>query len=492
MQAYRAIRLTLLALLLAAGAAQAQTAVKPGFNMFTVQQDIDIGRQSAGQIEGQLPMVTNSAVTQYVSRLGSKLAAHAPGSKYPYQFKVVNLSDINAFALPGGFVYVHRGLIERARTEGELAGVMAHEIAHVALRHQTNRVSRAYLAQTGVGILGGLFGSKSSSSTRSVVSAVGGFGLNSLFLKNSRSAEGQADIAGAQIMAKAGYDPMDMARFFDVLRQEAGGNPSKLSQFFSDHPAPANRATRIRREATLIGPVRSTGSAGNIETARATLRRMPAAPTMAQVAARGGTTTAAGGTAAGGTTQASVGRPSSQFRVFRHPQGFFEMVYPDNWRAYSSPSGLGVTIAPTGGIVQDTGGRQRIVSAVMVNHYVPFDGEVGSGYRDPQGTLFGKNSLDEATSDLVRQIMSANPHLKIVSGSARRANISGRGSLSVQLAGTPATGVPEKMTVYTRELADGHVVYVLALAPSRDYGALQPTFDRMVRSLTVNDHAAHG
>jgi beta-barrel assembly-enhancing protease len=487
MQVHRAFRMTLLALLLAAGAAQAQTAVKPGFNMFTVQQDIDIGRQSAGQIEGQLPMVTNPAVTQYVSRLGSKLAAHAPGSKYPYQFKVVNLSDINAFALPGGFVYINRGLIERARTEGELAGVMAHEISHVALRHQTNQVSKAYLAQTGVGILGGLFGSKSGSSTRSIMSAVGGFGLNSLFLKNSRSAEEQADIAGAQIMAKAGYDPMDMARFFDVLRQEAGGNPSKLSQFFSDHPAPANRATRIRREATLIGPVRSTGSAGNIETARATLRRMPAAPTMAQVAARGGT-----GTAAGSGAQASIGRPSSQFRVFRQPQRFYEISYPDNWRTYGSSSGLGVTIAPAGGIVQDAAGRQRIVSAVMVNHYVPFDGAVGSGYRDPQGTLFGKSSLDEATSDLARQIMSSNPHLKVVSGSARRGTVSGHSSLSVQLTGTPANGMAEKMTVYTRELPDGHVVYVLALAPSRDYGALQPTFDRMVKSLTVNDQAAHG
>jgi Zn-dependent protease with chaperone function len=487
MKAHGAIRMMLLTLLLAPGAVQGQTAVKPGFNMFTVQQDIDIGRQSAGQIEGQLPMVATPAVTQYISRLGSKLAAYAPGAKYPYQFKVVNLSDINAFALPGGYVYIHRGLIERARTEGELAGVMAHEISHVALRHQTNQVSKAYLAQTGVGILGGLFGSKSGSSTRSIVSAVGGFGLNSLFLKNSRSAEEQADIAGAQIMAKAGYDPMDMARFFDVLRQEAGGNPSKLSQFFSDHPAPANRATRIRREATLIGPVRSTGSVGNIETARTALRRMPAAPTMAQVAARGGATTASGS-----GTQATIEAPSSQFRVFRHPQGFFEMVYPNNWRTYGSSSGLGVTIAPTGGIVQDPAGRQRVVSAVMVNHYVPFDGAVGSGYRDPQGTLFGRGSLDEATSDLVRQIMSSNPHLKLVSGSARRGNVSGQSSLSVQLAGTPANGAPEKMTVYTRELPDGHVVYVLALAPSRDYGSLQSTFDRMVRSLVVNDQSDHG
>ncbi len=127
----------------------------------------------------------------------------------------------------------------------------------------------------------------------------------------------------------------------------------------------------------------------------------------------------------------------------------------------------------------------------MVNHYVPFDGEVGSGYRDPQGSLFGRSSLDEATSDLVRQIMSANAYLKPVPGSARRGTISGQPSLSAQLSGTPATGIEEKMTVFTRELQDGHVVYVIALGPGRDYGELQAIFDRMIRSLVVSDQAAH-
>ena len=186
------------------------------------------------------------------------------------------------------------------------------------------------MAQTGVGILGGLFGSKSGSSTRSIVSAVGGFGLNSLFLKNSRSAEEQADIAGAQSW-RSGLRPHGHG---PLLRRVAPGGrrkPEQLSQFFSDHPAPANRATRIRREATLIGPVRRTGSVGNIETARATLRRMPAAPTMAQVAARGGAATSGSG------AQASIGRPSSQFRVFRQSQRFYEISYPDNWRRTAPP-----------------------------------------------------------------------------------------------------------------------------------------------------------
>lgn len=487
MQGYRRLgiaALALLGLLLSSGAGRAQTVVRPGFNLMTVQQDIDLGKQSAVQVERQIPMVTSPAVTQYVARLGAKLARYAPGAQYPYQFKVVNLSDINAFALPGGFIYIHRGLIERTRTEGELAGVMAHEISHVALRHQTSQVSKAYLTKAGVGILGGLLGSRSRS-TGGIVEAVGGVGLNALFLRNSRSAEEQADIVGAQIMSKAGYDPMDMARFFETLRQEAGGNPGKLAQFFSDHPAPANRAERVRREASLLGPVRGTAPAGDIELARSELRRMPPARTMAQVA-KGQTPATTSGTA-----EASIERPSSQVRTFRQSRGFFEIRYPDNWRTFASSSGLGATFAPNGGIVQGSDGRQQIVCAVLVNHYVPFDGSIGSRYNDPDGSLFGRTSLEEATSDLVRHIVSANPNLKPVTGSERRGTLSGQSWLSVELSSSPSGAIEERMKVFTRELSDSHVVYVLAIAPGADYDPLQATFNRMVGSLSVNDALAH-
>ena len=148
---------------------------------------MEIGKQSALQAEKQLPMLSDAAVSRYVSAIGARLAAQAPGPKFVYQFKVVNVSEVNAFALPGGFIYVNRGLLSKARTEGELAGVMAHEIAHVALRHPTNQASKAYLAQAGLGVLGGLLGGKTQSSTGQIIEAVGGFGLNSLFLKFSRS-----------------------------------------------------------------------------------------------------------------------------------------------------------------------------------------------------------------------------------------------------------------------------------------------------------------
>jgi predicted Zn-dependent protease len=265
-----------------AGPGAAQTQIKPGFNLFSPQQDQEIGRQSADAAEKQLPILNDQSIVAYVGKIGKRLAAVAPGAKYPYQFKVVNVSDINAFALPGGYLYVNRGLIEAAMNEGQLAGVMAHEMAHVALRHGTSQASKAYLGQAGLALLGGLIG-KDDRSTEQTIATIGGFGLNTLFLKFSRSAEEQADITGAQMMAAAGYDPTDMVAFFNILADEQGRNPSKVEQFFSDHPAPANRAARIKEQMALLA-VKPIKPVGGFAEARSELARMRPAASMQQVA----------------------------------------------------------------------------------------------------------------------------------------------------------------------------------------------------------------
>ena len=474
------MRLALLAVatwVFAIGSAQAQTQVKPGFNIFTVAQDAQIGAQSAAQVDQQIPMVGESAVTRYVAALGAKLAAQAPGSHYNYRFRVANLSDVNAFALPGGYVYVHRGLIENARSEGELAGVMAHEIAHVALRHPTNQMSKAYLAQAGVGILGGLLGGRSQSGTSQIVGALGGFGLNTLFLKFSRTAESQADIVGAQIMARAGYDPNEMANFFTHMEQTANGNPSKVAVFLSDHPAPADREARVRQEARLIGGVRRGTSPGSFALAQSELRSMGPALSMAQVASR----TTTGGT---GST-ASVPEPATSYRLFRQRDGLFQIEEPSNWNAYASTSGYGVTFAPPGGIVNGSNGRQGVAVGVIVNHYVPFEGSIGAAYR-------GQASLTSATADLVQQIQQGNPYLQRVSGSDRRLTVSGHPSYSTVLLGrSPSSGSEERITVVTSQLPDEHIMYMLLVGHSQDYAAISPTFDHMLGSLRINEGARH-
>src|SRR5206468_3613097 len=172
------------ALVVTAYAADSRTKLKPGWNLFSPQQDIEMGQQSAKEAEKQLPILNNQQATTYIDALGKSLAAHAPGEKYPYQFKVVNDTAINAFALPGGFVYINRGAIEAADTEAQIAGVMAHEIGHVALRHGTNQASKAYIAQAPLSILGGVLG---SNSVGGVLAQLGvSFAANSLLLKYAR------------------------------------------------------------------------------------------------------------------------------------------------------------------------------------------------------------------------------------------------------------------------------------------------------------------
>ncbi len=236
-------------LMLSAGIADAQTKIKAGFNLFSPQDDVNVGQQSAAAAEQQLPMLNDAQTNAYLNRIGQRLAANAGGPQFQYRFRVVNASDINAFALPGGFVYVNRGVIDTASNEGELAGVVAHEISHVALRHGTHQASKAYLAQAGISILGGILGGHVGEGAAQIINTVGGIGLNAVFLKYSRDLETQADIRGAQIMAASGYNPRDMVAFFQKLERV---DTSRKTNWMSDHPAPPDRIARIQREQQML------------------------------------------------------------------------------------------------------------------------------------------------------------------------------------------------------------------------------------------------
>ncbi len=468
-------------------AAPGPTAVRPGFNLFSTQQDIELGRQSAAQVEKQIPLIHDPAIDQYVAAIGHRLAAAAPGPKFPYQFKVTNLSDVNAFALPGGFMYVNRGLIELVPTEGQLAGVMAHEMAHVALRHQTNQVSKAYLAKAGVGILGGVL---TGGAPGPIMAAVGGIGLNALFLKFSRTAESQADIVGAQTMARAGYDANEMADMFELLRKQAGRDPGRLERFLSDHPAPADREARVRQEAARLGKAAAPRPVGDVRAVKAAFRAQPPPVSMKQLAqgTAGSTVPASRGPARG---DVRIEPPSSRFRTFQQRSGFFSIEYPENWQPHEAPNGFGVTIVPPGGVVQTSDGQPSVIYGVVVNHYDPFGGSV-NGRSGARGQFGRGTGLDDATNDLAAQITKSNPYLSPVRGSARRLTLGGANAISLVLAGTsPVTGLEERVNVLTRELPDGHVLYSLAIAPGRDAGALSATYDRMMGSLHVNAGAAH-
>jgi predicted Zn-dependent protease len=181
-----------------------------------------------------------------VQRLGRNLAAHAPGEKWPYNFHVVNKKEINAFALPGGPIYVNLGTIQAADNEAQLAGVMAHEISHVVQRHATRAATKQMYAQVPVALLGSLLGR----STGGQLAQLGvQFGVGSYFLKNSREAESEADLIGTDILYDSGYDPHAMAEFFQKLEASGG---ARGPQFLSDHPNPGNRAARVSKEVSTL------------------------------------------------------------------------------------------------------------------------------------------------------------------------------------------------------------------------------------------------
>src|SRR5262252_9525512 len=229
-----------------------QTVITPPPNKYTPAQDVELGLQAARQMRQQLPILDDDEAKSYVEALGKRLAAAIPRelqhSEFHYTFEVVNVRDINASALPGGPMFVNRGMIETAKTEGEIAGVMAHEISHVVLRHGTAQASKATPYEVG-SVLGQIAGAIIGGGWGQVVSGASQFGFGTAFLRFSREFEKQADIEGTHIMAAAGYDPRDMANVFRAIEQESGpGGP----QWLSDHPNPGNRIEYISQEAKQL------------------------------------------------------------------------------------------------------------------------------------------------------------------------------------------------------------------------------------------------
>jgi beta-barrel assembly-enhancing protease len=214
------------------------------FTLVSVEQEVQLGQQAQAEISKEMPVLRDATLDRYVDSIGERLAANAPGPKYPYSFGVVNYKELNAFALPGGPIYVHRGTIAAARTEAQLAGVMAHEVAHVAQRHAAKQISKGIVANGLLGLLGAVLddGGRGEQAARIGASVV----AQSVFMKFSRDDERDADRVGAEIMERAGWDPHGLAEFMQVLQNEQKRSPGSVETFFSSHPSPAGRVRDLQ------------------------------------------------------------------------------------------------------------------------------------------------------------------------------------------------------------------------------------------------------
>jgi predicted Zn-dependent protease len=440
---------------------KSQPQFKPGFNLFSPQQDIQMGQQSAAQIMRETPMLDDAQIGGYISQLGAKLAAKAAGERFPYQFRVVATREINAFALPGGFLFVNAGTIAAARNEGELAGVMAHEIAHSALRHGTNQASKQRLAQLGLGVLGSIASSGEAGDMGGAVGAIGGLGANLLFLKFGRTAEKQADVEGARIIAEAGYDPRDMANFFKTLQAEGG---QRTPEMLSDHPDPGNRIQYILAEIPKLpvssNPVHSTPEFEQTKSrltgrtpqmsANSQLRRIGTDPGNIELGAR-------------------PPRPAGQFKAHQAEDNSFALQVPANWDVIRVNQSNYI-FAPKGAYGKMPNQSE---DSMMVTHGIFV------------GTLNARGDLQSATRDLIQRQLETNADFQPV-GQVRQTQMAGQPALAAAVAGPSAiNGVAEIDITYTTVTADGKLFYIITISPEDETDAYKAAFQQILNSLRL-------
>ena len=469
----------------------------PGSTSITRQQQQQVGFQAASEIYKQMPILSDSSPeTQYIRGLGQRLVAVIPKeNSWPFEFHVVAQKEINAFALPGGQMFVNLGTITAASNEAELAGVMAHEMAHVYMQHSAKQMQKAQLTQGLAGIAGAILGDRGG-----VLGSLGQTGVQigagMVMLKYSRSDESQADDVGARILYRAGYNPQALADFFKKLQAQGGAPP----QLLSDHPNPGNREAAIQKEIQPwpAVPYRNDNSAFNITHKRALQLKAYSADEIAQGAKTGqwtslnkqngatlqippgmtisqasqpdsspATTQTAPAAAPARTVTWTDVAPSSNFVLA--DLGLVQIVRPQNWKVIApQQEGQPITIAPQAGLVESGVGYGVVLNAVS-----PKDKAM---------------TIDQITDQLVRAMQGGGGDLQPL-GKASEIKVAGVSGRSLNLLSTSpfpdGKGQPQKERdrLVTVPRQDGVIIYMVFVAPEADVNRVNATFERMLKSV---------
>jgi Zn-dependent protease with chaperone function len=419
--------------------------LKPGINFFSKDQDVRLGREAATEIEKQVELVPNRDVNDYVSQIGRKLASQPQAGGYPYTFKVVNDKTVNAFALPGGPAYVNTGLISAVENEAQLAGVLAHEISHVALRHGTNQVTKANLIQLPALLAGAAIGNDSILAQLGQIGV--GLGANSLLFKFSRSAERDADLLGARIMSEAGYNPIEMARFFEKL--EAQGR-ARGPQFLSDHPNPGNRVKAIEEELQYLPRRQYDANTGQLSRIQKVVAKIPP-PRKSRLAP---------------PASASIpeGRPSDKFLQYRSRE--FRLSYPENWQPFGDKDSSSITFAPPEGIQRQPSGATSIGYGAVVSYYYPE----------------GRVKLKRDTRELIERLRASNPSMKVIEETTEVRVGGKKGLLTVLRSQSHFEGRTEIDKLITVVRSQG-LFYIVFIVPESEAQYAGPIFGKMLASI---------
>jgi beta-barrel assembly-enhancing protease len=467
----------------AAGVPQLPDPGKTGMNREQQQQ---LGLQAMGEVYKQMPVLPDSSPeTQYIQHLGKKLAGVIPADRtWPYQFHVIPAADINAFALPGGPIFVNIGTITAAENEAQLAGVLAHEMSHVYMQHSAKQAPKATVAQ----IIAGLAGAVLPQSGLGALARMGvQIGAGGVLMKYSRSDEAQADATGAIIMYKAGYNPQAMADFFETLQKKYGaGGP----QLLSDHPNPGNRTAAVQKEIQNWPKKNYMTNSADFPGVKQEASKMKAysAQEIANGAKAGtweqqnrqnhvvpanlpSSSSSNQGSGAGSGESTSAAAENVSFkeikpsdRMTRHEGQGFTIYYPDNWKVAGDANMT--IIGPPSAQAQN-----------------------GIAYGVIIGNQPGGGSLDDATQKLAQGMAQDNPGMKI-SSEMKNVDITGTQGRTLELSGkSPLTQngqpLPEHDWLVTLPRPQGGLVYVVFVSPERDFNQLHPTYQKMLDSLQL-------
>jgi beta-barrel assembly-enhancing protease len=458
-------------LVLAPASLNARVELQPCHNGIAPQQQIELGQKAAQQVYERMPVLPdNSPITQYVQSLGHKLAAYAPGYKWPFNFHVVNVADINAFALPGGSIFVNLGTIQAATNEAQLAAVMAHEISHVVLQHSVCNAEK----EQRVGLIAGLGQLAAGAILGNTAGAVIGKGLGLTagldFLHMSRAAEQQADLMGVGILYDASYDPHAMPQFFETIEQKYGRGGA---QFLADHPNPGNRTEYVGKEISTFVPrsnyVTNTPAFERIHQEVSGMRAYTAKEIASGVwKSQSPNQTVSTGVNQMGSSQngglagtrdvagADISR-ESEWKLFRGPN--FSMKVPANWSV--AGNGRAAIIAPHGGVT-DTG---NLVYGVLTDVYQ-------SNQRTP---------LDRRFRGLLGELTHDNPGLQPGwIGTFRVNDVTAKSVESISSSADGGRGEHDWIVGFD---ANNGLRYFVFVSSSPDFARLRPTFEEMLRSI---------
>lgn len=484
-------RLFLLVALLFAAQVYSQsetpTFPNPGKTSMSKENQRALGMQVAEKVYQQMPVLPDdSPESQYIRQLGQKLVATIPQEySWPFEFHVVPQKEINAFALPGGQMFVNVGTIVAAKNEAELAGVMGHEMAHVYMQHSAKQAGKAQTTSMIAGIASAVLGSTVGGKGGGLVGQLGQMGIQmgaqGLMMKYSRNDESQADAVGTVILYKAGYNPESMAEFFKTMGSQGGSHPP---QFFSDHPNPENREHAIEEQIAGWPAVNYAGDSAEFEKVHqmATQMRTYSAQEIAQGAKSGqwaalnqrnGAALQSSGAsifptrAAADPVAVSLESVLPSQSMINADLGPMKIDRPENWKVtLPEQRGQFVTIA---------------AEAARTNRGLGY-GVLLNGVPAPGGRM----TIDEITSQLIQKIQERNemeqlskPEPITVGG------IEGRSTFLQSPSPFPdAVGQPQKERdwLVTVQRTDGAIIFMIFLAPESGFAQFQPAFEAMLKS----------